>query len=79
MVAALRKGVEEEDLASFRAAYFSKGQACLRASPLTKTHGWAVHANVDGYIALLSPDSDEFARLQQDENVKKTKGMKSKR
>lgn len=78
-VAAKRKGIASEDLTSFRQEYFSKGQPCFRASPLTKTHGWAVHSVKNGFVALLSPDGAEFAELQEDENVKKIDAMRSKR
>ena len=36
-VHATRKGYAEEDLAERRELFFSKGQPCFRASPLTKT------------------------------------------
>ena len=78
-VAAKRRGIETEGLASFRQDYFSKGQPCFRASPLTKTHGWAVHSDNNGFVALLSPDGAEFAELLEDDNVKKINAMRSKR
>jgi hypothetical protein len=78
-VAAQRKGIDQDEIARFREAYFSKGQPCFRASPLTKTHGWAIHANGDGYVSLISPDSAEFARLRQDDAIKKTCAMRNKR
>ena len=78
-VAARRKGIGPEDLASFRQHYFSKGQPCFRASPLTKNHGWAVHSDKNGFIALLAPGGAEFAELQEDENVRKINAMRSKR
>lgn len=78
-VAAQRKGVGSDDLASFRQVYFSKGQPCFRASPLTKTHGWAVHSDENGFVALLAPDGPEFIELQEDDNVKKINAMRSKR
>ena len=78
-VVARRKSIEAEDLAAFRKEYFSKGQPCFRASPLTKTHGWAVHSDANGFVALLAPDGNEFAELQEDETVKKVNAMRSKR
>ena len=39
---ALRKGIDPAD-ADARAEFFSKGQACLRASPLSKRYGWGTH------------------------------------
>ena len=78
-VAAKRKNVSKEDFASFRAAYFSKGQPCFRASPLTKTHGWAIHSDENGCVALIAPDGEQFAALQADSSVKKINAMRSKR
>lgn len=78
-VAAKRKGIDPKGMDSFRAEFFSKGQPCFRASPLTKTHGWAIHSDNNGYIALLSPDGPQFSRLRQDENVQKVNAMRSKR
>jgi len=78
-VAAARKGVGDDGLVGFREAYFSKGQPCFRASPLTKTHGWAVHANAEGYVALLAPDDSAFAALLEDETVKNVNAMRNKR
>ena len=79
MVAATRKGVDNAGLAAFREAFFSKGQPCLRASPLTKTHGWAVHADDDSRIALISPQNPEFEDLMRDDRVKKVYAMRNKR
>ncbi len=78
-VAAQRKGIPAESMAEFRAEYFSKGQACFRASPLTKTFGWAIHADARGRIALIDPDSDHFAELNRDPNTVKTRALRNKR
>lgn len=78
-VAATRKGIGNDDLPRFRSEYFSKGQPCFRASPLTKTHGWAIHSDEGGFVALLAPDGPEFSKLQEDETVKKVNAMRSKR
>lgn len=77
-VAAQRKDIDPEDLSGFRAEYFSKGQPCFRASPLTKTHGWAIHSNEEGFIALLAPNDPEFAELLGNENVKQIYAMRNK-
>lgn len=78
-VAALRKGVPADDMEQFRAEYFSKGQPCFRASPLTKTHGWAVHSDANGYVTLLSPESPQCIALYHDPSVRKVSAMRSKR
>jgi hypothetical protein len=67
-----RKGISRE-------AFFSKGQACFRASPLTKRYGWGVHFDHEGRMAIYARESDEYQRFVQDENLKQLKAMRSKR
>lgn len=78
-VHALRKGFSDDELEEQRHLFFSKGQPCFRASPLTKRYGWGVHSDQAGRIALFAADSDEYRQLQSDETVTKTKAMRSKR
>lgn len=78
-VAAKRKDIGKEGLVAFRHEYFSKGQPCFRASPLTKTHGWAVHSNEQGYVALVAPNGNKFSEFHEDEDVKKVNAMRNKR
>lgn len=78
-VHALRKEIDEEYLEEERHKYFSKGQPCFRASPLTKRYGWGVHADADGKIALFSADSAEYAKLAANDAITKKKAMRSKR
>ena len=68
-----------EDLQTARELFFSKGQPCLRASPLTKRYGWGVHNNADGKVAIFPVESVEYQQFTQDSHLKKTKGMRSKR
>jgi hypothetical protein len=65
--------------ADARDLFFSKGQACLRASPLTKRYGWGVHHNAEGKISIYAVDSAEYKKLAKDQTLKQLKGMKSKR
>jgi hypothetical protein len=62
-----------------REEFFARPQACLRASPLVKQYGWGVHHDGEGRIALLDPQSDAYRRLLDDDAVRKTPGMRSKR
>ena len=78
-IAARRKGVTEVDRDAFREAFFSKGQPCFRASPLTRTHGWAIHADGQGRIALLHPDDVSLGVLMEDGRVKVVTAMRSNR
>ncbi len=56
-----------------RELFFSKGQACLRASPLTKRYGWGIHHNEAGKVALYPMESDEYEGFVQDDGVKNTR------
>ena len=77
-VFAQRKAVPQTEWAEQRQAFFSKGQPCFRASPLTKTYGWGVHSNGEGKIAIYGAESDEYRRLVEDDSVKKVRAMRSK-
>ena len=78
-VHATRKEIPEEGLAEARDIFFSKGQPCLRAAPLTKRYGWGIHSDETGKVAMFGVDSPEYQRLVADESVIKTKAMRSKR
>ena len=62
-----------------RELFFSKGQACLRCSPLTKRYGWGVHSNSEGKIAIFPMESAEYQQFVEDEKVNNIKAMRSKR
>lgn len=78
-VFAERKELLEEEMLEARKEFFSKGQACFRASPLTKRYAWGLHSNSEGKIALIAAGTDEYEKLINDPNLKKYKAMKSKR
>lgn len=69
----------QEDLQHAREAFFAKGQACLRCSPLGKRYGWGVHSNSEGKVAIYPLESEEYQRFAQDEHIKHLKAMRSKR
>ncbi|KAA2240574.1 hypothetical protein F0L74_30970 [Chitinophaga agrisoli] len=62
-----------------RAQFFSKGQPCMRASPLTKRYGWGIHFNEEGKLALYARESAEYKKYIQDERLQQVKAMRSKR
>jgi len=78
-VFALRKEVPEESLEEQRQIFFSKGQACFRASPLPKSYGWGIHSNKDGKIALYGVETAEYQKFVEDTSLRKLKAMRSKR
>jgi hypothetical protein len=62
-----------------REKFFSKGQACFRASPLTKRYGWGVHSDAKGRIAIYPMESAEYKKLSKDKSLEHFKAMRSKR
>lgn len=78
-VFAERKELLEEEILEARKEFFSKGQACFRASPLTKRYAWGIHSNSEGKIALIAAGTEAYENLRNDPNLKKYKAMKSKR
>jgi hypothetical protein len=78
-VYAQRKGYTKNEMEEQRKLFFSKGQPCFRASPLTKRYGWGVHSDEQGRVAIYPVDSEEYQRFVQDEEVNKVKAMRSSR
>jgi len=74
-----RNDLTEAEYDQARREYFSKGQPCFRASPLTKTHGFGIHSDAHGKVALYPMESDEYEKLLQDPTIKKVKAMRSSR
>lgn len=78
-VYARRNAVAAADRASARAAFLGKPQACLRASPLVKKHGWGIHHDADGRVAAVAVESEAYAELKTRTDLKQTVGMRSRR
>ncbi|WP_238387284.1 DUF6157 family protein [Sphingobacterium olei] len=74
-----RNNLIESELPEAKEKFFSKGQACFRASPLTKRYGWGIHCDKDGNMAIYSVGSDSYRNLAEDANLKVVKAMKSSR
>jgi Family of unknown function (DUF6157) len=62
-----------------REAFFSRGQACMRASPLGKRFGWGVHADAQGRIAIYAVDGKRYQALAGDPDITQVRAMRSKR
>lgn len=75
----IRNEVPAEDADAERIAFFSKGRACLRSSPLAKRYGWGIHHDAQACVALYPRGSEEYRRLSQDSTLKQLKAMKSSR
>jgi hypothetical protein len=76
---ALCEGASQAERQEARQQFFSRGQACLRASPLGKTFGWGVHSDAHGRVAIFAVDSPEYRQLAADPRIKQVKAMRSKR
>lgn len=74
-----RNDLTEAEYKQARAQFFSKGQACLRASPLTKTYGFGIHSDGEGNVALYGMETAAYKKLASDPKIKKVKAMKSSR
>jgi hypothetical protein len=72
-----RNDLTKAEYKQAREHFFSKGQPCFRASPLTKTYGFGIHCNKEGKIALYGMETKEYQSFLTDEKVKKIKAMKS--
>ena len=62
-----------------REKFFSKGQACLRASALGKRYGWGIHNDANGKVALYPVESEAYARLANASDLTHLKAMRSRR
>jgi hypothetical protein len=78
-VFAEKQGLQKSKLKAAREQFFSKGQPCLRASPLTKRYGWGVHSDAEGRIALYAAGTPEYNKLAKDKTLKVVKAMRSAR
>jgi hypothetical protein len=76
---AQKNDINASEMEKEKETFFSKGQPCLRSSPLTKRYGWGVHSNADGKIAIYAADSDEYKKLAADKSLKHVKAMRSKK
>lgn len=59
--------------------FFSKGQPCLRASPLGKRYGFGIHYDQEGRMALYGAETKEYKAFLDDPSVKKLKAMRTSR
>lgn len=76
---AIRAGLAEDEREAAWAEFFSKGQPCLRSSPLGKRYGWGTHHDAAGRVALVAVGTPEYERLAGDPSVTQTRAMRSRR
>lgn len=74
-----KNNISEEDRLVEREKFFSKSQACLRASALPKRYGWGIHFDREGKIGLYGLHSEEYQKFMDDHSLKHLKAMRSSR
>lgn len=72
-----RNDLTKAEYKQSREQFFSKGQACFRASPLTKSYGFGVHCDGNGKIALYGMDTEQYQNFLTDTKIQKVKAMRS--
>ncbi|MBN8675967.1 MAG: hypothetical protein J0L56_17675 [Chitinophagales bacterium] len=72
-----RNDLTKNEYPTAREQFFSKGQPCFRASPLTKRYGWGVHSDKDGKIAIFAVESAAYKKMAKDKTLKIVKAMRS--
>lgn len=76
---AAKNRIQPANLEHKKAEFFSKGQPCLRSSPLGKSYGWGIHYDSESKMAIYGKESEAYARLKSDSTLKHLKAMKSAR
>jgi hypothetical protein len=74
-----RNDLTKAEYKQAREQFFSKGQPCLRTSPLTKTYGFGIHSNSVGKVAIFGMETLEYQKHIDDPKTKKIKAVKSSR
>jgi hypothetical protein len=74
-----KNDIHELESTAAREHFFSKGQPCLRTSPLAKTYGWGILSDAQGRVRLVDSASTFYQELLDDRNIKKISAMKSKK
>lgn len=76
---AVKNDVSKSEMEDAKMEFFSKGQACMRASALTKRYGFGIHFNEEGKMAVYPIESEEYQKFTADKNLKHLKAMRSKK
>lgn len=78
-VHAVRTGIADTEREAEWQRFFSKDQACLRASPLPKRYGWGLHHDEQGRVALIPLGSPEYDELVARGDLTQKAAMRSSR
>ncbi len=74
-----RKEIPDTERAEVREDFFSKGQACFRASAMGKRYGWGLHFDAAGKVAAYPVESAEYQAFVDNKQLEQRKAMRSKR
>lgn len=72
-----RNDLTKNEYKSARQQFFSKGQPCFRASPLTKQLGWGVHYDKNGKVAIYGIETEKYQHFIDNLKIKKVKAMQT--
>ncbi len=72
-----KNDLTESEYENARQQFFSKGQPCFRASPLTKRYGFGVHSDRNGKVAIFGRETTEYQLFLCDSQIKKVKAMRT--
>jgi hypothetical protein len=72
-----RNDLTKSEYKAAREQFFSKGQPCFRASPLTKRYGWGVHFDKDGKMAIVGSETPQYKKFLKDKSLTVVKAMRS--
>ena len=75
----IKNDISKSEEQGERSKFFSKGQPCLRTSPLAKRYGFGIHHNSEGKVALFPVESRDYQTFLNDNSIIKVKAMRSKR
>jgi hypothetical protein len=78
-VHAAQARVPAADMDAARAAFFAKGQPCLRSSPLAQAYGWGFHFDADGRVAMVGLGTDHYETLAADGSLEQRRAMRRSR
>jgi len=76
---ALRQEIPKNEWPEARTIFFSKGQACMRSSPLAKRYGWGIHHDENSKVAIFPRESAAYTNFAKDKSLSHVKAMRSKR
>jgi hypothetical protein len=76
---AVKSDFSPSELDKARTAFFSKGQPCLRCSPLAKRYGFGIHHDEEGKVAIYGAETPEYQALSTRSDLLHVKAMRTKR